>query len=276
MKLAYSTAAMLLAITTLAACEKKTETTVSTAASDVKAQVENQIEKAGAMIDDATVTAKVKSAFIVDPMVKGLSIDVDTKANVVTLNGAVQSAEARQQAEQIAKTVEGVKEVKNNLTVGQQKGESTSGAAEPSQSMEHLQKAAQRLRESIQAMAQENAGPRRNQAIKEAQQALLQTNQAMTQLPPEMRSGDTPSTTAGQGSTSSGGGKGSAGSSPQDHSASMDRLQKSAQQLRESIQSMAQEAPGARRNDAIKAANRALMDVNQAMVQLPPEMRNEK
>lgn len=51
------------------------------------------------------------------------------------------------------------------------------------QSLESLQKAAQRLRESIQSMAKESVGERRNQAIKEAHQALYDTNQAMIQLP---------------------------------------------------------------------------------------------
>jgi sporulation protein YlmC with PRC-barrel domain len=50
-------------------------------------------------------------------------------------------------------------------------------------SMKRLQDAAQKLREAIQAMAQQPAGDRRNQAIKEAHQALNETNQAMVQLP---------------------------------------------------------------------------------------------
>ena len=52
--------------------------------------------------------------------------------------------------------------------------------------MERLQAAAQRLRDSIQVMAQEPSGPRRDEAIKQAQQALFDTNQAMIQLPPDM------------------------------------------------------------------------------------------
>jgi PRC-barrel domain len=55
------------------------------------------------------------------------------------------------------------------------------------QAMDRLFQAAQRLRESIQAMAQQPPGERRNQAIAQAREALLGTQQAMIQLPPELR-----------------------------------------------------------------------------------------
>ena len=53
--------------------------------------------------------------------------------------------------------------------------------------MERLFQAAQRLREAVQAMAQQPAGERRNQAMAGAREALLQVQQAMVQLPPELR-----------------------------------------------------------------------------------------
>ena len=52
----------------------------------------------------------------------------------------------------------------------------------------------------------------------------------------------------------------------------MKRLQDSAQRLRESIQAMAQHSPGADRDKAIKDAQQALYDTNEAMIQLPPDM----
>jgi len=55
------------------------------------------------------------------------------------------------------------------------------------QAMERLFQAAQRLREAIQAMAQQPPGERRNQAMAQAREALLGTQQAMVQLPPELR-----------------------------------------------------------------------------------------
>jgi len=77
--------------------------------------------------------------------------------------------------------------------------------------MKRLQDSAQRLRESIQAMAQHSPGADRDKAIKDAQQALYDTNEAMIQLPPDMRtvSGDK---TRGTGTTAATGAMGSAGS----------------------------------------------------------------
>ena len=279
MKFAYS-AVTLAVVLALTACKQETRTVVTepSAGVPVAAQIERQVENAGAALDDASITGKVKAALIADPRVKGFSIDVDTKENVVTLNGAVASAEAREQAVQIAKSVSGVKDVKNNLGAGEKTAAgSTSDTPEMSQSIQHLQKAEQRLRESIQAMAQEKPGTRRNQAIKDAQDALLEAKQAMAQLPPELRDGATATASSdATGSTSSSGASGSVGSSAPDASKAMERLQKSAQQLRESAQAMAQQPAGPRRNEAIKGVNRALMDVNEAMTQLPPDMRSAK
>ena len=86
-------------------------------AQSAAATTERYAEKGGALLDDATITAKIKTQLIAEPGLKGLSIDVDTSANVVTLNGMVSSEEARKQAEQIAQNTEGVTQVKNNLTV---------------------------------------------------------------------------------------------------------------------------------------------------------------
>lgn len=54
-------------------------------------------------------------------------------------------------------------------------------------SMERLFQAAQRLRESVQSMAQQPAGERRNQAMAQAREALLHTQQAMVSLPADLR-----------------------------------------------------------------------------------------
>ena len=145
-----------------------------------------------------------------------------------------------------------------------------------SEPMKKLQASAQRLREAIQAMAQEPAGERRNQAIRQAQEALLETKQSMTSMPPDMRIAD-----SAIGTSSPGGGAGAVGntvypSSDAEYTKAVEKLQKAAQQLRESIQGMAQEPAGERRNHAIKAAHQALFDTTQAMIQLPPDMRSEK
>lgn len=58
---------------------------------------------------------------------------------------------------------------------------------EYTKSMERLFQAAQRLRESVQSMAQQPAGERRNQAMAQAREALLHTQQAMVGLPADLR-----------------------------------------------------------------------------------------
>ena len=87
------------------------------ATQDLARQAEKQAERGVAVLDDATITAKLKTALIAEPDLKGMSIDVDTSANVVTLNGTVATDSARKRAGELARATEGVKEVHNNLTV---------------------------------------------------------------------------------------------------------------------------------------------------------------
>ena len=150
-------------------------------------------------------------------------------------------------------------------------------AADQSQAMDRLQRGAQQLRESIQAMAQEPVGPRRNDAIRRAHEALMNTKSEMLQLPPEIR-GDASASTVG--ATGGAGGGAVAGpvypNSDVEYTRAMEKLMKSAQSLREGIQALAQQQPGPARDQAIKQAQQALYDVNSAMIQLPPDMRVEK
>ena len=71
----------------------------------------------GVVIDDAVITAKVKSSLLADSGTKGLKIDVDTKNGVVQLKGNVASASERTLAQNLAAKVEGVKSVENKLAV---------------------------------------------------------------------------------------------------------------------------------------------------------------
>jgi hyperosmotically inducible protein len=71
----------------------------------------------GDTIDDATITARVKTALLNDPIVGGLRIDVDTFKGVVTLSGAVKSREEEQTAIALARKVGGVVDVKSTLQV---------------------------------------------------------------------------------------------------------------------------------------------------------------
>lgn len=68
-------------------------------------------------VDDAVVTAKVKALLLTDESVKGLEVDVDTHNGTVLLSGLVQNPAHITQAEKIARNVEGVKDVKNELKI---------------------------------------------------------------------------------------------------------------------------------------------------------------
>jgi hyperosmotically inducible protein len=71
---------------------------------------------------DATLTAKVKSALAADVGMRTVTgIDVDSEDGVVTLKGKVTSADHKKRAEAVAKKVDGVKKVKNELKVEEPK-----------------------------------------------------------------------------------------------------------------------------------------------------------
>lgn len=66
---------------------------------------------------DPGLTTAVKSKLAADDTVKSYRIDVDTKDGVVTLNGAVDTAAARERAVELARNTEGVTNVVDQLTV---------------------------------------------------------------------------------------------------------------------------------------------------------------
>ncbi|MBX5459812.1 MAG: BON domain-containing protein [Steroidobacteraceae bacterium] len=82
-------------------------------------------KSAGETIDDATLTAKVKTALASDPDTSAFQVDVETFRGTVQLNGFVESAEMKSAASRVARSVEGVKSVENNLTV--REGSRTAG-----------------------------------------------------------------------------------------------------------------------------------------------------
>ena len=69
-------------------------------------------------MDDATITARVKTALLNDTQVNATKIDVTTSNGVVNLSGTVRSKTEEDRAVQLARQVSGVREVKANLTVG--------------------------------------------------------------------------------------------------------------------------------------------------------------
>ncbi len=72
-------------------------------------------ETAGQYIDDAAVTTGVKAAIVKEPSLKVAEINVETYKGVVQLSGFVSSAENIATATTVARSVNGVKSVKNDL-----------------------------------------------------------------------------------------------------------------------------------------------------------------
>jgi osmotically-inducible protein OsmY len=71
----------------------------------------------GETIDDATITARVKTSLLNDPDVGGLRIDVDTFKGVVTLSGSVKTEQEAQKAIALARRIDGVTDVRSTLQV---------------------------------------------------------------------------------------------------------------------------------------------------------------
>jgi len=74
-------------------------------------EVREAMDESGDSIDDAWITGKVKTQLLADAAVKGTKINVETKANVVTLTGVAESAAARDMAIKLAAGTKGVKTV---------------------------------------------------------------------------------------------------------------------------------------------------------------------
>jgi len=73
----------------------------------------------GDMWDDASLNTQVKYKLLEDASVSGSRIDVDTYQREVILSGVVDTDEEARRAIQIARSVPGVRTVKNNLQVGE-------------------------------------------------------------------------------------------------------------------------------------------------------------
>jgi osmotically-inducible protein OsmY len=72
-------------------------------------------ETVGQYVDDAGTTANVKAAILADARLKSSEINVETYQGVVQLSGFVGQANDVATAASVARTVKGVKSVKNDL-----------------------------------------------------------------------------------------------------------------------------------------------------------------
>jgi hyperosmotically inducible protein len=84
----------------------------------VQAAAEDNTQRtAGQTIDDATITASVKTKLLDDERTKGFDINVDTMRGAVTLKGGADSAAAKAAATELARSATGVTSVDNQLVV---------------------------------------------------------------------------------------------------------------------------------------------------------------
>jgi len=74
-------------------------------------------ETPGQYVDDATITSKVKEAFIADPQVKASQVSVETMQGVVQLSGFVDTPMGEARAVELAHNVKGVQSVKDDIVV---------------------------------------------------------------------------------------------------------------------------------------------------------------
>lgn len=75
----------------------------------------SQKESTGELLDDSVITSKVKGAIFNEPSLKVLEIQVETTKNVVQLSGTVPNKDDMDKAVEIARSVGGVRSVKNEL-----------------------------------------------------------------------------------------------------------------------------------------------------------------
>jgi osmotically-inducible protein OsmY len=74
-------------------------------------------ESTGEYVDDATISTKVRAEIIRDPNLKMGQVGVETMQGVVQLTGFVDNPAQKAEAAQLARSIKGVKEVKNNIVV---------------------------------------------------------------------------------------------------------------------------------------------------------------
>jgi c(7)-type cytochrome triheme protein len=72
-------------------------------------------ESAGEYVDDAVITGKIKAAVLEEPSLKSAEINVETSKGIVQLTGFVRSRADINKAVEVAKRIEGVKSVKNDM-----------------------------------------------------------------------------------------------------------------------------------------------------------------
>jgi hyperosmotically inducible periplasmic protein len=74
-------------------------------------------KSAGQNVDDATITAQVKTKLAAEKPATLTKVDVDTNQGTVYLTGNVENATVKARATELARQVAGVRDVVNNLRI---------------------------------------------------------------------------------------------------------------------------------------------------------------
>ena len=96
---------------------QKAEDKAKSAAEETKDTTKSMTHEAKQGMSDSWITSKTKIALFSDDRVMGSQVHVETKGGTVMLRGKVDDADAKTAAGEIAKGIDGVKSVKNELQV---------------------------------------------------------------------------------------------------------------------------------------------------------------
>jgi hyperosmotically inducible protein len=107
-RLLMGTALTVIATTLLIACNKAPESASVTV---------GPTNTMSTVVDDSLITSKVKSALLADPDIKSFDLQVETRKGTVQLSGFVDSQVQIDQALAVTRSVAGVTQVENGVTL---------------------------------------------------------------------------------------------------------------------------------------------------------------
>jgi osmotically-inducible protein OsmY len=102
---------------TIAKAPKEVRKDVDKKADKAEAKSSQETRSLGDKIDDASITALVKTSLLYHRSTSGLKTKVETKDGIVTLSGKANNAAELYLASKLAKDVNGVNDVKNLMTI---------------------------------------------------------------------------------------------------------------------------------------------------------------
>jgi osmotically-inducible protein OsmY len=123
------TGAVLLAVAVSGCSRDRAEQEAREAAVDVR----DVAERAGERVADSWLTTKIQAQYFADDDIKARYVNVSTRDAVVTLTGYVDNEPMRQEAVQIARNTDGVREVHDQLQIGRSAAPSAEASATPAQ-----------------------------------------------------------------------------------------------------------------------------------------------